>query len=98
MSNVRLTWTLPSVGATQREIEHTRIEFRVDGAPQWTEQTLVPTDVAQELLFQDVAPGTYFYRATVVDIDGNEGAPAETQVDVPYDPPGTVVDFAGSIE
>lgn len=98
MSNVRLTWTLPTVSPRQRAIQHTRIDFRVDPSFPWTQQDVVSPDVNQELLFQDVAPGTHFYRGTVVDVDGREGLPAFTQVDVPFDAPGTVSNFTATVE
>ena len=98
MSNVRLTWDLPAVGPTQRQIDYVRIDFRVDATLPWTEQDRVTPDVAQELLFQDVAPGLYFYQATVVDVDGVEGPPVETSVDVAFDGPGSVANFTATVE
>lgn len=98
MANVRLTWKLPSVSLRQRAIQHAKVEIRVDASLPWTLQDQVPPDATQALLFQDVAPGTHYYRVTVVDADGQEGPPAETSADVPYDPPGTVTDLTATVE
>jgi len=98
MANVRLTWALPSVSGRQRAIQHARVDIRVSPDLPWTLQDTVAPDVSQELLFQDVAPGTHFYRVTVVDVDGAEGVPAETSADVPFDPPGTVTNLTATVE
>ncbi len=93
MSNVRLTWTLPDVSLRQSPIDYVRVEFRVDETFPWTEQDVVPAADPQELLFVDVAPGTFFYQVTIVDVNGLEGAPAFVQVDVAFDAPGVVLDL-----
>lgn len=99
MSNVRLTWNLPAVGPSQAPIAGVRIEINADPATlPWVEQDTVLVDAPQELLFVDAAPGTMFYRATVIDAEGNEGAPADTSVAVPFDPPGTVTNLTATVE
>jgi len=98
MANVRLKWTLPTPTARQKPIQHAKVEIRVDASLPWTVQDTVTPDVAQEILFQDPAPGTHFYRVTVVDVDGKEGVPGETSADVPFDPPGTVTNLAATVE
>lgn len=98
MSNVRLTWTLPPVTPRQYSIDYTRIEFRVSDTLPWTEQDVVPASNPQELLFVDVQPGSFFYRATVVDTEGNEGPPVETSIVLAFDPPGSVTDFIATEE
>lgn len=98
MSNVRLTWTLPAVSARQRPIQHTEISVRVDPTLPWTVQDVVVPGVAQELVFFDVPPGDQYYQAVVVDVDGLRGAPVETSVAVPFDPPGTVTELTATIE
>ena len=98
MSNVRLTWDLPVVSARQAAISHTIIDFRVDPTLPWTLQDTVDVAAIQELLFVDVQPGAYFYRATVVDVDGVSGLPVETSITVAFDPPGAVTNFIATEE
>ena len=98
MSNVRLTWTLPEVTPRQNPIAHVRIEFRVAETLPWTVQDTVDSGATQELLFIDVQPGTFFYRAIVVDTEGLEGPPVETLVTLSFDPPGSVQNFTATVE
>ena len=98
MANRRLTWELPTVTPRQADIAGVRIEFRVDPSFDWTVQDTVAPDVTQELLFVDVAPGTFYYRAIVVDVEGAEGAPVEIEVFGTYDPPTQVINFMATDE
>lgn len=98
MSNVRLTWTLPNVSTRQRPIQHTRIEFRAAGIAEWTVQDIVASDVPQELVFVDVPPGDFEYQGIVVDTAGEEGAPVQTAISVPFDPPGQISNFTAVLE
>ena len=98
MSNVRVTWVLPVVTPRQKPILHTEIAVRVDPSLPWTVQDTVVPGGAQELLFVDVPPGDQFYRATVIDTDLVRGAPVETTVAVPFDPPGTVTELTATVE
>ena len=98
MANRRLTWDLPTVTPRQAAIAGVRIEFRVDPSFDWTVQDTVAPDVTQELLFVDVAPGTFFYRAIVVDVEGTEGAPVEIEVFGSFDVPGEVTNFVATDE
>ena len=75
MSDVRLTWDLPTVTPRQYPIAHVRIEFRVDESLPWTIQDTVDAAAAQELLFVDVQPGTFFYQAIVVDEQAKRARP-----------------------
>lgn len=97
MSNVKLTWTLPNVSSRQKPIKHTMISVRVDPSLPWTDQTPVAPDGAQEINFIDVAPGTYYYRGIVEDVDGKAGDPVETSVTVPFDPPGVISSFTATL-
>ena len=99
MSNVRLTWDLPPTSIGQRPIAGVRIEINADPSSlPWTEQDVVAADDPQELLFSDVAPGTQHYRAIVIDDNDDEGAPVETSIDVPFDPPGQVSNLTATLE
>lgn len=95
MSNVRLSWTLPTPTPAQRPIAHVAVSARVDEALPWTEIAVV---AGTELLIQDVAPGTWFYRAIVVDDEGRESEPAFVSASVSFDAPGSVIGFAASVE
>lgn len=99
MANVRLKFGFPTVTARQKPTQHAKVDIRVSPDLPWTLQDTVTPDVAvPELLFQDAAPGTHFYRVTVVDVDGNEGEPRETSANVPFDPPGTVTNLTAVVE
>ncbi len=98
MSNVRLTWALPTPTSRQRPILHTEISVRVDPSLPWTVQDVVVPTAIQELVFNNVAPGNHFYRAVVVDIDNVRGAEVETSVTVPFDAPGVVTSFTATFE
>lgn len=99
MSDVRVTWTLPSVSPIQKAIQHTEIAFRVASASlPWTIQDTVSPDSNQELLFVDVAPGDYEYRAVVVDVDGQRGPEAFANASVPFALPGAVDNFTAVVE
>lgn len=97
MSDVRLSWNLPELTSRQLRIAHIRVDFRVDDSLPWTEQDTVPADAVQELLFSDVAPGTYFYRVTVVDIADAE-ASNFVSADVAFDDPSAVVNLQAVVE
>ena len=98
MSNILVTWTLPEVTARQRPIQHTEISVRVDPSLPWTVQDVVVPGSVQELSFFDVAPGDHYYQAVIVDVDGLRGAPVETSVNVPFDPPGTVTTLTATLQ
>jgi hypothetical protein len=98
MSNVRLTWSLPTVSARQAEIQHVEISLRVNESFPWTLQDIIATASVQELLLVDVAPGTYFYQGVVVDIEGNRGNPVETFVNIGVESPGEISNFTATLE
>ena len=96
--NVRIGWVLPLVSARQRPLAHVLLEGGVQGAPEWAEinQVAVPAD---ELLVQDIAPGTWEFRGTAVDVDGVKG-PSRSVVagSIPFDPPGELQEFTATLE
>lgn len=98
MSNVRVTWVLPTVTPRQKPIQFTEISVRADPALPWTVQDVVAPDVTQELLFVDVPSGDQFYQAVVVDVDNVRGNPVETSIAIPFDPPGVVTDLTATLE
>ena len=98
MSDVILSWELPVVTARQHPIDYARVEFRVDPSFPWVIQDVVVSSDVQELRFVDVAPGSWFYQVTVVDVVGAEGTPVEVGADVPFDVPGAVINLVAVIE
>lgn len=97
MSNVRLSWVLPSVSQNQKPLASVRIEARAEGIAQFTQiqEVDVPTT---ELLLQDVPSGTIQYRAFVVDQEGAVSAPTDTSATVPFDGPDVLVSFSATVE
>lgn len=99
MSNVRLSWNLPTPSPSQRPIAGVRIEINADPTTlPWTEQDTIAPDLPQELLFVDAAAGEQFYRAIVIDDAGEEGIPVETSADIPFDAPGQVSGLTATVE
>lgn len=92
MSDVRLSWELPTPTVSQRPIDHVRIEARVVGAPDWAEINQV-TPPTTELVVQDIASGDWEFRGIVVDTDGDESSPVAGSVSVPFDPPSPLTSF-----
>jgi len=98
MSNVRLTWTLPTPTSRQRPIEYVLVRFRVDETMPWTDQGQVLATDPQELLFVDVASGEMFYQVVAVDDASVEGLPSETSAIVAFDAPDAVLDLVATVE
>jgi hypothetical protein len=98
MSNVRLSWALPTVTPRQRPIQHTEISVRVASTLPWTVQDIVVPTGLQELVFIDVAPGDQFYRAVVVDVDNVRGAEVTTGATIGFDAPGVVTALTAVVE
>ncbi len=89
-----ITWQLPSVGATQRPIDHVVVEFRIKpsaGSPPWSLQDQVDAKAEQKLVIPDPAPGTFQYRLTAVDLDGRaDPNPPVVEAALAFDAPGSV--------
>jgi hypothetical protein len=96
MASVQLTWSLPAVGATQRPIDFTRIEIRKDGG-EYSVLTDVPASSTSETVTNPLTPGTYDFRGTVFDVDGQSGAPAVATIVVPFDAPGSLTNFTAAL-
>ena len=97
MSNVRLSWTLPTPNVAQRPISHVLVDARVSIDLPWTNVARVDAP-GNTVLIQDVAPGEWFYRGSVVDTDGNVSDPSVVSVFVAFDGPSALVDFAATVE
>lgn len=101
MNDVLLTWALPLVGKNQRPIAHVRIDSRVSDSLPWSPVNTVKPDGPQQLLIEDLAPGTWSFRAVVVDTAGLESKnPATTKatIDEPLVEPGDVTDFKATVQ
>jgi len=101
MANRRLTWGWPDVGPRQAELDHAIIDLRVDESLPWDQQDIVPYVDGEEpsLLLIDVNPGTFFYRCTIVDIEGQTDVdPAEIEITGASDRPGQALNFAATDE
>lgn len=97
-SNVRLTWVLTEPSSSQAAIAATRIDARVSDELPWTEiNTVAAPD--SELLVENVAPGTWFYRAVALDAGGREAEDQPTvSLDVPFELPPGVTELAVALE
>lgn len=91
--NVTVSWTLPSVSAAQYPLASTEVSFRTDPSFPWTVQDNVLVSEPQELVFVDMAPGTYYFQGVCVDEQGQRSDPVEAQVDVPFDRPSAPENF-----
>jgi len=99
MSNILLTWELQAPTSRQRPYDYVRVDTRVDESLPWTEQDRVDPAGAQELLFSDVAPGTYYYQVTVVDVDGTESPnPPSVDAVIDFDAPLDVINLIATVQ
>lgn len=96
MSNVRLSWVLPVPTNRQRPLSHVHIETRVSLDLPWTEIATVDAP-GTELVIQDVAPGSWMYRAIVIDNGSNESVPVSVGVTVDFDDPSPVTGFTAEV-
>ena len=97
MANVRLNWVLPTPTARQRAVARTVIEGRVSPSLPWA--TLNTEDAPGEtLLLTDHPPGSWEFRATVVDVGNVPSTPVTTALELAFDPPSPVTGFAAVVE
>ena len=97
MANVRLRWKLPTPTARQRQIARTVIEARVSPSLPWTTVNTVDAP-GETLLLTDQPPGSWEFRATVVDVGNVSSIPVTTSVDLALDAPSPASDFTASVE
>ena len=88
-----ISWTLPTVGARQRPLSTTKIEFRAkvtSGTPNpWSLQDTVAASAAQQqLVIQNPPVGTFEYQLTWTDIDGRSSDPLLAEKTGAFDKPG----------
>lgn len=92
-----LNWVLPTVGARQLPLKHVRIEKRVATTLPWTLIADVPV-AETSITFQDIQPGTHFFRGTVFDEqDSFSKNPKVASLNVPFDPPGDLLEFTATL-
>ena len=98
MADVRATWDLPPLTGQQADIDRVEVSFRVAGVTEWTLQDAIQPSEPQELVFADVAPGDWEYRAVIFDVNGASGDDALASLTVPFEPPGVVENFTVTLE
>ncbi len=82
MSDVRITVSPPTPNSQQRPIFATRVERTLDAATLgWTEIDTLLIGDPQEIVLQQVDPGTHFFRAITIDDAGDE-SPGNNEVSV----------------
>lgn len=97
MANVRLNWTLPTPSVRQRAVARTVIDARV--SPSLPFSTINTVDApTSTLLVQDIAPGSWEFRATVVDVGNVPSDPVVASLDLAFDAPSPVVNFTATVE
>lgn len=95
MATARLTYKLPPVNPRQRALSHVIVNGRVVGSAHWAELNRVPVP-EEELIIEQLPPGTWEFQAIVVDDLGVTSAePHPTaQLSAPFEAPGAVTDFS----
>lgn len=97
MANVLLEWVNSTPGPKQRAIARTVIEARAAASLPWGEVAVVDAPETETLL-ADLAPGTWEFRATEVDVGGVPSANRPTtSIDLPFDPPSGVQVFTATL-
>jgi len=102
MARATLNWDLPTerengAALTPADISHTEISMSADAGDNFSPSANVASDVTQEFVVDDLAPGDYIFRAVVVDA----GLRRSDSVEIPgsvLTPPLGVQNFAVTIE
>jgi len=102
MSNARLAWTWPTQrvlgeALPEAQIEHLEISMSADGGANFSGLAQVPPPDVEHLV-ADLAPGTYIFRAVVVDKEGRRSDIAEVTSEPILSDPNPVADFTVTIE
>jgi hypothetical protein len=103
MTDIRGTWTLPTVRENGRaldraEIQHTIIEVSLDGGTNWTQLAVVAPADPQEVFVPDADVGDWSFQATVVDTGDRRGTQLAGVITVPQSPPGPITDLTLVLE
>ena len=92
MSNVRLTYTLPTQrvlgeALPEAQIAFVEIQMSADAGANFSGLAQVPPP-ALEYLVQDLDPGTYIFRGIVQDINGLRSVETDATADILSAPAG----------
>lgn len=101
MATVRLTWSLNGRQGGQAldpAQARTRIEMSADGGQNFVQLTQVPGTDPQNWAVTELEPGTYQFRATVIDSLDQESTPVVDAADISPNPPNPVADFTVTVE
>jgi hypothetical protein len=92
-NNVRISYTLPSVGNKQAPLAYVLIQARVSPQAPWADVAQQPVPLT-DLVLTDVSPGQWFYQGFAVDANGQRSKNAASgSIDVPFDAPGDLTLF-----
>jgi len=102
MSTARLTWTWPTSrvlgeALPEAQIEHLEISVSADGGENFSGLAQVPPPDTEHVV-ADLAPGTYIFRAVVVDTEARRSDTAEVTTDQILSAPEAVADLSVTIE
>ena len=86
MANVRVTWTLPTTRESGKplnpaDIRGVSIELSADGEAFAEIGEFPPTELST--VVQDLEPGLWAFRGTVIDTKARPSAPVVNMIDIP---------------
>lgn len=93
MANLRIQWVLPTVRQSGlplpvEEIANVRIDLSADGGQSYGEIGVYAPNIL-ETIVQDLEPGEWFVRGTVVDVQNRQSTPVSSSIVIADDsPPG----------
>lgn len=95
MSSEKVSWGLPSVGATQAPIAYVDVQLSADGGKNFASFSHVTPDQPQTETITELEPGDYIARLIVVDTQTppKSSSPVDTSFNIPVpvkDAPGSV--------
>ena len=102
MSTATLRWTWPTnrvlgEALPLAQIQHLEISMSADAGDNFSGLAQVPPP-ATDLLVNDLAPGTYIFRAVVVDTEGRNSSVEEITSETILSAPNPIADFSVKIE
>lgn len=91
-----LNWTLPVPNSRQSPLLHVLIEGRLAGIAEWTAINTVDIP-GTSLTIQDIVPGSWEFRGSVVDTELRVSAPLQATLIVPTDGPSSLETFSATL-